>query len=133
LDADHNVVNALYKFRDNGIQVALDDFGTGYSSLAYLRKFDIDYIKIDKAFISNLSTNADDLALCSAMIEMAHKLSLKVIAEGVETREQRDLLQQIGCDYAQGYLFSKPVAAAEFTNLLKTSVDENRVPKLKKG
>ena len=71
--------------RDAGIQVALDDFGTGYSSLSYLNKLGIDYLKIDRSFVSNLATNADDLVLCVAIIGMAHKLGLMVIAEGVET------------------------------------------------
>lgn len=125
LDANQNVIRTLYEFRDNGVQVALDDFGTGYSSLAYLRKFDIDYIKIDKVFISNLSSSPDDLALCSAMVEMARKLGLQVIAEGVETEEQCNLLREIGCDYAQGYLFSKPVSSEELTRLMKTNFLED--------
>jgi len=95
----------------------LDDFGTGYSSLAYLKKFDIDYLKIDRAFVSNLETDSDDNALCEAIIVMAHKLGLRVIAEGVETVAQRDLLIAAGCDFAQGYLFSKPVPAALFEQL----------------
>jgi EAL domain-containing protein (putative c-di-GMP-specific phosphodiesterase class I) len=95
----------------------LDDFGTGYSSLAYLRRFDIDYLKIDKSFIHNLSHNSDEFALCEAIIVMAHKLGIKVIAEGVETEQQRKLLASAGCDYAQGYLFSKPISADEFARL----------------
>lgn len=100
------------------MQAALDDFGTGYSSLAYLKKFDIDYIKIDQAFVRNLAPGFDDLTLCEAIIVMAHKLGIKVIAEGVETEEQHRLLAQSKCDYAQGYLFSKPVTAQEFERLL---------------
>ena len=112
-------VNAkLLALRDAGMQVAIDDFGTGYSSLSYIKTFDIDYLKIDQSFIRNLAPNSDDLALCEAIIVMAHKLWLKVIAEGVETELQRELLQSAGCDYAQGYLFSKPVAAEEFGALL---------------
>lgn len=114
LDARDAVINQLNGFRDAGIQVAIDDFGTGFSSLAYLRKFDIDYVKIDKSFIVNIHAGSSDMALCEAIIVMAHKLGKKVIAEGIETQEQRDLLLAAGCDFGQGYLFSKPVSAIEF-------------------
>lgn len=114
LDGHQHVREKLKAFHDAGLEVALDDFGTGYSSLAYLKKFDIDYLKIDQSFIRNLSAESDELALCEAIIVMSHKLKIKVIAEGVETEQQRQLLLNAGCDYAQGYLFSKPVAADEF-------------------
>jgi len=119
LDNDANVKESLLASRDAGIQVAIDDFGTGYSSLAYLKRFDIDYLKIDRSFISNLGHQSDDMALCEAIIVMAHKLGLKVVAEGVETVQQRDLLLLAGCDYAQGYLFSKAVTVAELDELLR--------------
>ncbi|WP_438950934.1 EAL domain-containing protein [Porticoccus sp.] len=112
------VTEQLLAFRDDSIQVALDDFGTGYSSLSYLKKFDIDYLKIDKIFVSNLHPGNEDLALCEAIIVMAHKLGIEVIAKGVETGEQRDLLAAAGCDYAQGYLFAKPMAGESFKALL---------------
>ena len=118
LDDDGNVKERLLASRDAGIQVAIDDFGTGYSSLAYLKKFDIDYLKIDQTFVNNLGNHPDDMALCEAIIVMAHKLGLKVIAEGVETEQQRDLLVQAGCDFAQGFLFSRPLPAAELEKLL---------------
>jgi diguanylate cyclase (GGDEF)-like protein/PAS domain S-box-containing protein len=117
LDGNKEVSNKLLAFRDEGIQVAVDDFGTGYSSLSYLKKFDVDYIKIDKSFVQNLSIHSEDLVLCEAIIVMAHKLGLKVIAEGVETFEQRDLLFAVGCDYGQGYLFSKPVSVDSLEQL----------------
>ncbi|MGD0960757.1 MAG: EAL domain-containing protein [Methylomonas sp.] len=112
------VNNQLLTFRDTGIQVALDDFGTGFSALSYLNKFDIDYIKIDQSFTRNLALGSDELALCEAIIVMAHKLGIKVIAEGIETQNQCDLLLAAGCDYGQGYLFSKPVSAIEFARFL---------------
>lgn len=118
LDAETAVTDKLLGFRDAGIQVAIDDFGTGYSSLSYLKKFDIDYLKIDQSFVCNLSTDANDVALCEAIIVMAHKLDLKVIAEGVETEQQRSILAAAGCDYAQGYLFSRPVPPEEMEKLL---------------
>jgi EAL domain-containing protein (putative c-di-GMP-specific phosphodiesterase class I) len=114
MDTNAQVAQSLLKFRDAGIQVAIDDFGTGYSSLAYLTKFDIDYLKIDQSFTRKLAPDAPDLALCEAIIVMAHKLGLKVIAEGVETDAQCALLKQVGCDYGQGYLFSRPLTASAF-------------------
>ncbi|USX26844.1 EAL domain-containing protein [Oxalobacteraceae bacterium OTU3CINTB1] len=121
LDANTAVSNKLLQLRDAGIQVALDDFGTGYSSLSYLKKFDIDYLKIDRSFTRNLAADSSDMALSGAIIVMAHKLGLKVIAEGVETPEQRDLLAAAGCDYGQGYLFAKPMPADDFDAFLKSA------------
>ncbi|MCX7173596.1 MAG: EAL domain-containing protein [Proteobacteria bacterium] len=118
LDANAAIFDQLLAYRDEGIQVSLDDFGTGYSSLSYLKKFDIDYLKIDQSFVRNLTPASDDMALCEAIIVMAHKLSIKVIAEGVETEQQRDLLAAAGCDYGQGYLFSRPLPAAQIEALL---------------
>ncbi|OIQ96956.1 cyclic di-GMP phosphodiesterase Gmr [mine drainage metagenome] len=119
LHAGAEVTDNLLKFRDAGIQVAIDDFGTGYSTLSYLKRFDIDYLKIDRSFVTNLEKDADNMALCEAIIVMSHKLGLKVIAEGVETEAQRSLLASAGCDFAQGYLFSKPVPPEQFEKLLK--------------
>jgi diguanylate cyclase (GGDEF)-like protein/PAS domain S-box-containing protein len=123
LDASANVKGQLIGLRDAGVEVALDDFGTGYSSLAYLKKFDIDYIKIDKTFVCNLANGSEDLALCEAMIVMAHRLGIKVIAEGVETEEQHRLLLMAGCDYAQGYLFSLPLPPEEMDRLLVANIN----------
>jgi EAL domain-containing protein (putative c-di-GMP-specific phosphodiesterase class I) len=120
LDDSMLVNDKLFAFRNVGMQISLDDFGTGYSSLAYLKKYNIDFLKIDQAFVCNLSKDSTDMALCEAIILMAHKLGMKVIAEGVETEAQRDLLIQAGCDYGQGFLFSKPVTAKEFEQLWQT-------------
>jgi diguanylate cyclase (GGDEF)-like protein/PAS domain S-box-containing protein len=120
LDASTAVADQLLMFRDAGIQVSLDDFGTGYSSLSYLKKFHIDYLKIDQSFVLKLEADSDDKSLCEAIVVMAHKLGLKVIAEGIETQRQRQLLAAAGCDFGQGYLFSKAVSADEFEALLKT-------------
>ncbi|MDO8301438.1 EAL domain-containing protein [Lacisediminimonas sp.] len=114
LEPNAMVVDQLAELREAGVQVSLDDFGTGYSALSYLKKFDIDSLKIDQSFVRNLHANSEDMALCEAIIVMAHKLNIKVIAEGVETEEQRALLAGVGCDFAQGYLFSRPVPAAQF-------------------
>jgi diguanylate cyclase (GGDEF)-like protein/PAS domain S-box-containing protein len=118
LNAEAEVTDELLRLGKAGIQVAIDDFGTGYSSLSYLKKFDIDYLKIDQSFVSNLETDPNDRALSEAIIVMAHKLGLKVIAEGVETEGQRRLLTAAGCDYAQGYLFAGPVSPQEYEKLL---------------
>ncbi len=119
LDTSPQVSQKLLQFRDAGIHVALDDFGTGYSSLSYLQKFDIDYLKIDRSFIRDLSNNPNDVVLTEAIIMMAHKLGLKVVAEGVEDQAQADLLKAAGCDYAQGYFFSHPLSAQEFEDFLQ--------------
>jgi len=118
LNADVRIHEKLMELRDAGIQVSIDDFGTGYSSLSYLKKFDIDYLKIDQSFVRNLESDSNDVALCEAIIVMAHKLGLKVIAEGVETEQQRDLLSRAGCDYAQGYLYAKPMPPEAFEQWL---------------
>jgi len=107
----------LLAWRDAGIQVAIDDFGTGYSALAHLRHMDIDFLKIDQSFVRNLGAQNSDHALCEAIVVMAHKLGLRVVAEGVETPLQRDLLQAMGCDLAQGFLFARALSAAEFERL----------------
>ncbi|HEX7641259.1 MAG TPA: EAL domain-containing protein [Burkholderiaceae bacterium] len=118
LDADAEITDKLLAFRDAGVTVSLDDFGTGYSSLSYLKRFDIDYLKIDRSFVHNMETDSNDLALCDSIIVMAHRLGLQVIAEGVETREQHDLLVKAGCDYLQGFLFARPLPPEEFEALL---------------
>jgi diguanylate cyclase (GGDEF)-like protein/PAS domain S-box-containing protein len=120
IGAKSNVQATLRNCREAGIQVAIDDFGTGYSSLSYLKRFEVDYVKIDRAFITNLAPGTSDLALTHAIIAMAHALNLKVVAEGVETENQRDLLKQAGCDYAQGYLFARPMPPEELEKLLIT-------------
>jgi len=118
LNAEPEVTDKLLWLRDAGIQVAIDDFGTGYSSLSYLKKFDIDYLKIDMSFVKNLETNPNDITLCDAIILMAHTLGLKVIAEGVETEGQKEILTKAGCDFAQGYLFSKPIPTKAFEDII---------------
>jgi diguanylate cyclase (GGDEF)-like protein/PAS domain S-box-containing protein len=105
-------------FRENGIELSIDDFGTGFSALSYLNRFDVDYLKIDKAFVQKMTVDSSSRTLTEAIVVMAHTLGIRVIAEGVEMEEQRELLKSFGCDYLQGFLFSKPVPANEFEKLL---------------
>lgn len=114
LETEAIVNKRLLDYRDAGVQVAIDDFGTGYSSLSYLKQFDIDYLKIDQSFTKNLRKGSSELALSETIVLMAHKMDLKVIAEGVETEQQLELLKSCGCDFGQGYLFSRPLAVEEF-------------------
>jgi diguanylate cyclase (GGDEF)-like protein len=116
---DALTVQTLRALKRMGIGLALDDFGTGYSSLSYLRRFTIDRVKIDRSFVRELTENADDAALTSAIIAMAHGLRLKVVAEGVETTRHALFLAQRGCDELQGYLFGRPSRADEFADLLR--------------
>lgn len=118
LNASESVAERLIGFHDAGVRVAIDDFGTGYSALAYLKKFDIDYLKIDRSFIAGIVDNPDDRSLSRAIVAMAHSLAMEVIAEGVETEGQKAILPEIRCDYAQGYFFARPLSPAEFENLL---------------
>jgi diguanylate cyclase (GGDEF)-like protein/PAS domain S-box-containing protein len=120
LEASDKTSKQLLRFREAGIEVAIDDFGTGYSSLAYIKRLNVDYLKIDRTFITNLAPESADYPLVEAIIMMAHKLGLKVIAEGVETETQLGLLTQIGCDFIQGYWFSRPLSINAFEQWLAT-------------
>lgn len=113
-----NSVIALDKLHDMGLHVAMDDFGTGYSSLSYLKKFPIDTIKIDRSFVADITTNEDDAEIIKTIITMGHTLNRNVIAEGVETEEQLDLLRSYGCDEVQGYFFCRPQTAEQLTDFL---------------
>ena len=103
---------------DAGAGIAIDDFGTGYSSLSYLHKLPVSALKIDRSFIINLATDADSMAIVSTIITLAHSLNLKVIAEGVETRDQERILRLLRCNEYQGYLFSRPVPAEQIEVML---------------
>ncbi|MFZ5863268.1 MAG: EAL domain-containing protein [Nitrospirota bacterium] len=117
-DADRTV-SAINTLHAMGIGLALDDFGTGYSSLSYLKRYPIDTIKIDKSFVRHITTDSDDAAIATAIIAMAHSLKLTVVAEGVETEEQRAFLVQRRCDAVQGYLFTPPIPADDITAWLR--------------
>ena len=108
----------LDDLRALGTTIAIDDFGTGYSSLSYLKRFAVDRLKIDRSFVRDIPQDANDVALAKAIVALAKSLKLSVVAEGIETEAQRDLLSSIGCDEMQGYLFSAPVTACELVKLL---------------
>jgi diguanylate cyclase (GGDEF)-like protein/PAS domain S-box-containing protein len=122
LDGVEQVIERLRQYRAMGLQVSLDDFGTGYASLSHLKRFDIDFVKIDSSFIATLEDDDGELKMCEAIIAMAHKLGLKVVAEGVETKLQRALLLDAGCDYAQGFIFARPMPAAEFEAMAMVAI-----------
>ena len=113
-DIDH-LLGQLDALKKLGVKLAIDDFGTGYSSLAYLKKFNIDRLKIDQSFVRDISTDEEDKAIVIAIIHLARTLGLKTIAEGVETPAQQAFLQAQGCDEMQGYLFSRPLSSADAT------------------
>jgi len=108
------VIDALQSLHAAGVQISLHNFGAGNSAISYLREYDIDYLKIDRTYMCDLAAKPKNRVIVDLMITMAHKLGMKAIAEGVETEEQRNLLCQAGCDYAQGDLFAKPMPLADF-------------------
>ncbi|GAA4872815.1 putative bifunctional diguanylate cyclase/phosphodiesterase [Ferrimonas pelagia] len=116
-DMDH-AYDTLTKLKALGVKLAIDDFGTGYSSLAYLKRFPVDTLKIDRSFVANLPGDSQDSAIISAILDLAQHLELKVVAEGVETQEQHDWLQQRGCDVMQGFWYSRPLASQDWKQLL---------------
>ncbi|HMB15045.1 MAG TPA: EAL domain-containing protein, partial [Pelovirga sp.] len=119
MDDPQGAEEALMALKNLGVSLSLDDFGTGYSSLNYLSRFPVDHLKIDMSFIRAIGTSDARTAVVPSIIDIAHNLQLTAIAEGVETSEQLDFLIANGCDAMQGYLFSKPLPAAEFSGLLQ--------------
>lgn len=118
MEQQEEAVRILQGLRQQGIRIAIDDFGTGYSSLAYLKQFPLDVLKIDKRFVDDIPHERDDMEIAAAIVAMGHSLRLTVLAEGVETEAQLQFLKQQGCDYYQGYLYSLPLPAEEFAQLL---------------
>jgi EAL domain-containing protein (putative c-di-GMP-specific phosphodiesterase class I) len=123
--ADHSVA-MLRQLKDLGISVSIDDFGTGYSSLAYLKRFAIDRLKIDRSFVKDLRSDQHDMEIVKGIITLGHSLGMHVIAEGVETIDQLTLLRRFGCDQWQGYLCGKPVAAESLPELIERMEQDAR-------
>lgn len=121
MDNASAVVDTIFSLSDFGIRIALDDFGTGYSSLSYLKRFPIDTVKIDKSFVQDIARDDDDAAIVQAIIVMCERLEISVIAEGVETDEQRDFLKENGCQRIQGYLVGRPVPADQVQRLISVN------------
>ena len=109
---------ALDRLRGAGVKVSIDDFGTGYSSLSYLKRLPADAIKVDKSFVGSLGEDAEDTAIVRMIVELAHTLGMEVVAEGVETEEQAALLREMGCDFGQGFHFSKPLPPEDVPEFL---------------
>jgi len=121
-NSDNQIAAQLQSCRNAGIQLATEDFGSDYSTLTHLKDFDIDYLNIPTSFVSELTAKSSELALSTSIIQMAHERGMKVIAQGVETSEQRDLLSAAGCDYVQGYLYSRPLPPDAFELILKENM-----------
>jgi EAL domain-containing protein (putative c-di-GMP-specific phosphodiesterase class I) len=121
LQGEASIRAILVDWKARGIQLSIDDFGTGYSSLAYLKRFKVDKLKIDRSFVRDLLTDEDDRAIVRAMIELAHGLGIRTIAEGVEEAGQAEQLRAMGCDEVQGYLYAKPLPAADLVRWLAAS------------
>lgn len=115
------IIKILKDIKSLGVSISIDDFGTGYSSLSFLKRFPIDELKIDKSFVSQLTTNPDDANITQALISLAHNMHLRVVAEGVETLPQLQFLKERGCDIVQGFYFSQPLNAEDFSGLLSKS------------
>jgi EAL domain-containing protein (putative c-di-GMP-specific phosphodiesterase class I) len=112
-------INVLKRLKGIGVAIAIDDFGTGYSSLSYLKRFPVDYVKIDQSFVQDVATDPDATSLVTAIINMAHSLNLKTIAEGVETEDQWKILRLLKCDMAQGYYFSAALPPKDVEKFLQ--------------
>ena len=118
---EQRTTRILSELKALGVRLCIDDFGTGYSSLSYLRRFALDILKIDRSFISEMLTNSESLEIVKTILSLGNNLRMEVVAEGVETLEQMSVLKSLGCEHAQGYLFSKPVDSAGILRTLLTA------------
>src|SRR6185312_930435 len=114
----HDVRGELEELHSHGVRIAVDDFGTGFSSMEHLRRFPVDLIKVDRSFTQTVEHDTRDAAITSHLASLAHALGLKAVAEGIETHGQLELVQELGCDLVQGYLYARPMAAGDITRML---------------
>jgi diguanylate cyclase (GGDEF)-like protein len=133
IDDPKNVIKILHRMKEIGVAISIDDFGTGYSSLSYLKQFPVDELKVDRSFVSDISVNADDCAIVTAIIAMGHSLGFSVVAEGVENAAELDFLRARDCEEYQGFFFSKPLPADEFAALARRSNAEHQSLSLASG
>jgi EAL domain-containing protein (putative c-di-GMP-specific phosphodiesterase class I) len=117
-NADENI-KRLQLLRHKGFDLAVDDFGTGYSSLSYLKRFPLTILKIDKSFIDGVPNDDEDMSISQAIVQLAHSLDIKVVAEGIETHAQLEFLQELGCEFGQGYFISRPLEIADLNKWLQ--------------
>ena len=124
METEGDLIDKLHSLRSLGIKLAIDDFGTGYSSLAYLKRFPIQHLKIDREFIKDLPEDSHDIAIARSIIKMAHELQIDVVAEGIENQAQLDFLQKAHCNFAQGYHFGRPMPATALERWLQCHHDK---------
>jgi EAL domain-containing protein (putative c-di-GMP-specific phosphodiesterase class I) len=127
VDDSRSIANVLREVKLIGVRLALDDFGTGYSSLTHLKRFPIDALKIDQSLVHDLATDGIDASIVTAMIGMGRNLRMQVVAEGVETRQQLEILRENGCHHAQGYYFGRPVPSDQFSRNLECPIEQMAV------
>jgi EAL domain-containing protein (putative c-di-GMP-specific phosphodiesterase class I) len=126
-DNSHALYNTMVQLKKDGVRFSIDDFNTGYSSLNYIKKFPIDVVKIDKSFVKGIPFKEKDNAIAHSILNLAHSIGMVVVAEGVERQDQMDFLKARGCDKAQGYMISPPVAKKEMFRILE-STNANQAP-----
>ena len=119
MDNVESAISTMYQIKEMGIAIAIDDFGTGYSSLSYLKRFPIDILKVDRSFVMDIPNDLDDMAITAAVVAMAHKLNLRVVAEGIETKDQLDFLRSNRCEYGQGYLIARPMPISDLESYIQ--------------
>ena len=122
MDNVENTIVLLNQLKELNIKISMDDFGTGFSSFSYLHRFPIDTLKIDRSFVSNMSQGVKNIEIVNTIVILAHKLGMDVIAEGIETQSEREIIQNFDCESGQGYFFAKPLSAKDATKLLADNI-----------
>lgn len=131
MELNEGALETLAQLKQRGFKISIDDFGTGFSNLEYLHSLDVDYLKIDKRFVDSMMTNEKALKLVEALIAMAHTLDIEVVAEGVETKMQYDVLVDLKCDFIQGYWYAKPLTPDQVSSFVEKNTSQNAAAPLK--